>query len=105
MFAGFVPDLAVMVKTNDGMLARCRLNATLSLGRFTQPMSSSDPMIPVESRVFTSQVSRMSARADYAFMNDYSEGKWPVWVRLVTIIGLSAGLWGAIIWAAVALFG
>lgn len=61
-------------------------------------------MIPVESRVFTSQV-RMSRRADYAFMSEYSEGKWPVWVRLLTIIGLSAGLWGAIIWVAVALFG
>lgn len=61
-------------------------------------------MIPVESRVFTSQV-RMPSRVDRALMNEYSEGKWPVWVRLVTIIGLSAGLWGAIIWAAVALFG
>lgn len=47
----------------------------------------------------------MPSRADRALMNEYSEGKWPVWVRLVTIVGLSAGLWGAIIWAAVALFG
>ncbi len=47
----------------------------------------------------------MSRRADYAVMSDYSEGKWPVWLRLVTIIGLSAGLWCALIWAAVALFG
>lgn len=61
-------------------------------------------MIPADSRVFTSQV-RVPARADYAVMTDQSEGKWPVWVRLVTIIGLSAGLWGAIIWAAVSLFG
>lgn len=60
-------------------------------------------MIPVESRVFTSPV-RMSGRTDYARMSEYTEGKWPVWVRLATIIGLSAGLWGAIIWAAVALF-
>ncbi len=30
-------------------------------------------------------------------MDDLSEGKWPVWLRLVTIIGLSAGLWAAII--------
>ena len=67
-------------------------------------MSSSDPMIPVDSRVFTSQV-RMPERADYMLMSDYTEGKWPVWVRLVTIVGLSAGLWGAIIWAAVAVFG
>ncbi|MBU4165218.1 MAG: hypothetical protein KKF36_13935 [Alphaproteobacteria bacterium] len=47
----------------------------------------------------------MSARTDYALMNDYSEGKWPVWLRLITIIGLSAGLWGAIIWAAMTAFG
>ncbi len=47
----------------------------------------------------------MSNRTNYAAMNDYSEGKWPVWLRLVTIIGLSAGLWGALIWAAVSLFG
>ncbi len=61
-------------------------------------------MIPVDSRVFTSQV-RMPERADQMLMSDYTEGKWPVWVRLITIVGLSAGLWGAIIWAAVALFG
>ncbi|WP_291044313.1 hypothetical protein [Hyphomonas sp.] len=47
----------------------------------------------------------MPARADHAVMNDYSEGKWPVWLRLVTIIGLSAGLWAAIIWGAVSVFG
>jgi len=61
-------------------------------------------MIPVDSRVFSSQV-RMPARADQVVMNDYSEGKWPVWLRLVTIIGLSAGLWAAIIWGAVSVFG
>jgi len=31
--------------------------------------------------------------------------KWPIWIRLITIVGLSAGLWGALIWATVALFG
>jgi len=67
-------------------------------------MPSTKPMIPAESRAFASQV-RMSARTDYALMNDYSEGKWPVWLRLITIIGLSAGLWGAIIWAAMTAFG
>ncbi len=60
--------------------------------------------MPVESRVFTSQVG-MSRRAQYAVMSEYSEGKWPVWLRLVSIIGLSAGLWSALIWAAVSLFG
>lgn len=61
-------------------------------------------MLPVDSRVFATHA-RMPARSDYALMDDYSEGKWPVWVRLVTIIGLSAGLWSAIIWAAVSIFG
>ena len=31
--------------------------------------------------------------------------KWPVWARLIIIVGLSALLWGGIISAAVALFG
>lgn len=30
--------------------------------------------------------------------------KWPVWARLVVIVGLSALLWGGIISAAIALF-
>lgn len=60
-------------------------------------------MIPVERHAFAPQV-RMSSRADHSLMEDYSDDKWPVWLRLVTIIGLSAGLWGAIIWAATALF-
>lgn len=31
----------------------------------------------------------------------FDDERWPVWLRLVTIIGLSAGLWAAIIWAVV----
>jgi hypothetical protein len=61
-------------------------------------------MIPVDSRVFTSPV-RIAPRPDYLRIEEYNEGKWPVWVRLVTIIGLSTGLWAAIIWAAVSIFG
>jgi hypothetical protein len=61
-------------------------------------------MIPADSRVFTSQVS-MPPRADRVVVSDYSDGKWPVWLRLVTIIGLSTALWAAIIWAAVSVFG
>ncbi len=61
-------------------------------------------MIPADSRVFTSQVS-IPPRADRIVTSDYSEGKWPVWLRLLTIIGLSAGLWAVIIWAAVSIFG
>ncbi len=61
-------------------------------------------MLPVERHAFASNV-RMSARADHALMDHYTEGKWPIWLRLVTIIGLSAGLWAAIIWAAISIFG
>ena len=61
-------------------------------------------MIPADSRVFTSQVS-IPPRADRIVTSDYSEGKWPVWLRLLTIIGLSAGLWAVIIWTAVSIFG
>jgi hypothetical protein len=61
-------------------------------------------MIPADSRVFTSQA-MMPPRAGRIVTSDYSEGKWPVWLRLVTIIGLSTALWAAIIWAAVSIFG
>jgi hypothetical protein len=37
--------------------------------------------------------------------DDHGYGKWPVWLRFFTIIGLSIGLWSLIIWAAVAVFG
>ena len=61
-------------------------------------------MLPAESRVFSSSV-RVPPRTDLVVLEDSNEGKWPLWVRLVTIIGLSAGLWAAIIWAAVSIFG
>lgn len=61
-------------------------------------------MIPADSRVFTSQV-MLPPRAAHIVTSDYSEGKWPVWLRLLTIIGLSAGLWAVIIWTAVSIFG
>ena len=61
-------------------------------------------MIPADSRVFTSHV-MMPPRAGHIVTSDYSEGKWSVWLRLVTIIGLSTALWAAIIWAAVSIFG
>jgi hypothetical protein len=61
-------------------------------------------MISAERNVFTPQM-RRPVRAEPVNLEDYSEGKWPVWVRLLTIIGLSAGLWAAIIWAVVSIFG
>lgn len=42
--------------------------------------------------------------SDRSLMNEFSGEKLPVWLRLLTIVGLSAGLWGAIIWAFVLLF-
>lgn len=60
-------------------------------------------MIPAESHAFAPQV-RVSARNDYQLAHDLGDERWPVWLRLVTIIGLSSGLWGAIIWAAMTAF-
>lgn len=61
-------------------------------------------MIPADSRLFTPQTS-MPLRADRAAAHDQIDGKWPVWLRLATIVGLSAGLWTTIIWGAVSVFG
>ena len=61
-------------------------------------------MMPAGGRVLSSHVT-MPQRAYPVVVSDYSEGKWPVWLRLVTIIGLSAALWAAIIWAAFSVFG
>lgn len=61
-------------------------------------------MLPADSRVFTSPV-RMVPRPRDALTEDHGDGKWPVWIRLLTIIGLSIGLWSLIIWAVVSVFG
>jgi hypothetical protein len=42
---------------------------------------------------------------DLSLMAEFSGDKWPVWLRLITIVGLSAGLWSAIIWLVMAIFG
>lgn len=42
--------------------------------------------------------------ADRSPMTDFSGTKWPVWLRMLTIIGLSAAMWSAIIWALFILF-
>ena len=99
-----MPELGFILLIISVVWARFRLNSTLSLARLSVCMPSAEPMIPVEHRVFTSQAG-LPARADYAFMDDLSEGKWPVWLRFVTIIGLSAGLWAAIISAVVWIIG
>ena len=39
-----------------------------------------------------------------AHLDQDAYDKWPVWMRLVTIVGLSALLWAGIISAAIALF-
>jgi len=42
--------------------------------------------------------------SDRSVMAEFSGAKWPVWLRMLTIIGLSAAMWAAIIWALVSLF-
>jgi len=61
-------------------------------------------MLPADSRVFTSSL-RVAPTPGYALAEDCGDGKWPVWIRLLTIIGLSVGLWSLIIWALVSVFG
>lgn len=61
-------------------------------------------MLPADSRVFTSPL-HMAPKPRDALADDHGYGKWPVWLRFFTIIGLSIGLWSLIIWAAVAVFG
>lgn len=61
-------------------------------------------MMQMKSGAFTDPVVGV-LESDRSIMNEYSGEKLPVWMRLLTIVGLSAGLWGAIIWAFVSLFG
>ena len=42
---------------------------------------------------------------DDTSMDDDTYDKWPVWARLVILVGLSTLLWAGIISALVALFG
>lgn len=44
-------------------------------------------------------------RGDAAGFGGVTNGKWPVWARLVIIVGLSALLWAGIISGIMALFG
>ena len=45
-----------------------------------------------------------AADTEFSYLMDYSDEKWPVWLRLVVIIGLSAALWTGIISIAVTIF-
>lgn len=60
--------------------------------------------MPMKSGTFSDPVSGV-LDGDRSLMNEFSGEKLPVWLRLLTIVGLSAGLWGAIIWAFVSIFG
>ena len=59
--------------------------------------------MPIEPGAFADPVTGVLEN-DRSYMNEFSGDKLPVWLRLLTIVGLSAGLWGAIIWAFVSLF-
>lgn len=61
-------------------------------------------MMPINTGAFHEPVSG-GLDGDRSVMNEFREEKWPVWLRLLTIVGLSAGLWSAIIWAFVSIFG
>ena len=44
-------------------------------------------------------------RSDSGHYANSPDGKWPVWARLLVIVGLSALLWAGIISGMMALFG
>ena len=44
-------------------------------------------------------------RSESGHFADSPDGKWPVWARLLVIVGLSALLWAGIISGIMALFG
>ena len=67
-------------------------------------MSRFGQVMPMKSGAFTDPITG-ALESDRSRMNEYSGEKLPVWVRLLTIVGLSAGLWGAIIWAFISIFG
>ena len=66
-------------------------------------MSRMSPM-PMKTGTFSEPMAGVLEN-DRSLMNEFSGEKLPVWLRLLTIVGLSAGLWGAIIWAFVSIFG
>lgn len=57
-------------------------------------------MVDIANAAIAHRVWESGARAD---QEPYD--KWPIWARLIIIVGLSAMLWAGIISAAVALFG
>lgn len=61
-------------------------------------------MMPMKTGAFTDPGTGV-LESDRSLMNEFSGEKLPVWLRLLTIVGLSAGLWSAIIWAFVLIFG
>lgn len=80
------------------------LKLLLNLGVLSSLMSSSSHSMLTNTGAFNEPVGG-ALEGDHSVMNEFSTEKWPVWLRLLTIIGLSTGLWSAIIWAFVAIFG
>jgi len=76
----------------------------LKLARFSRLMSSSVQIMPLKTGTFHDPATGV-LDDHHSLMNEYSGEKWPVWLRLLTIVGLSAGLWTAIIWSFVSIFG
>ena len=69
-------------------------------------MSNVSPSVPGSRPVVDIANAAIAQRAWSAgpHMDQDVYDKWPVWARLVTIVGLSAMLWAGIISAVVALF-
>lgn len=71
----------------------------LTYVRSSTLMTSNDRLLPAGTRRLNGgQMARMSSVGDEVVTE-----KWPVWLRLVVIIGLSASLWACIIFAFLAI--
>ena len=62
-------------------------------------VSGSRPVVDIASTTVSHRTWEAGSRAE-----PETYEKWPVWARLLVIVGLSVLLWGGIISAAVALF-
>ena len=66
----------------------------------SQSVSGSRPVVDIANAAIAHRGWDSGAK-----INQDAYDKWPVWARLLIIVGLSALLWAGIISAAVALFG
>jgi hypothetical protein len=60
---------------------------------------------PIDPRAVEAALARQLSEDDAAHHHNIHTEKWPVWMRLLFIVGLSIALWTGIIWGTMALFG